>query len=824
MAKTKKDVIKFLVQYQGLKRLVSQNNVKKILAGNANFSGYMAESDLNALKAAQRYVEYVGKNVKVGNENLDQYFNRLQSVYTGGDTSKRVSIHDANYPAYVAEILATDKLDGQARIAEAMVANEEIEKTISNLPLALGKEKGLSYVAVMTHYLALGASVAGLNGNLTEAIGATQREKERNKRLSEIIAERNKRLQELEKIDGELLGLMEQSKKNASQESVDLGFTAISTEIAQMREAVIKAIEDGIAKTPTGVAKGEEKTQAGLLSRINKVDGNVKNGFQDLSNQMYDSQALILTAVEHQGETGRKKTEDEAVATRTHITNETNRILNAVNNQAQQTQPKASKGKIWARVVAGGLALAILFGAGLGIGYGLGAGQNSNDVPPATGDEPPTVIVDDGGYKDRYNTLFDGITFDVDHYNQFKSGVDAAKGDNVISRDEYAGFVTKMGEDVKTTQFPRQEMESVYLDNAIYETELAQYDAVREMVENRFADKNFTAEEQAEVQAIIDGYNAENIEGKFNSATLMAATVETAKEYSELNILYNNLLNAQPGTPAPNYEADMTSAMTTLQTALSDNTLTEAEVQALDAIIARLDATGDDDAELFAEKLDSVIDSFVAQQVVNAQLTNDKATAEGERDEAIADKNQAESERDEAIADKNQAESERDEAIADKEEAEDARDEYKDLYEDALKTAESLQKTVNDLSAKVTELENTIKTNAADAAKKYSDLETLYKAAIIDYNKLYEDYEKLLEENARIPVLEQQLVDAANTISSLQNSIAQSQDVILEYYYKHTGKNGTLEEALAYFESVTNTQGNQQGSSSADPEEPSYQP
>lgn len=793
MAKTKKDVIKFLVQYQGLKRLVSQNNVKKILAGNASFSGYMAESDLNALKAAQRYVEYVGKNVKIGNENLDQYFNRLQSVYTGGDTSKRVSIHDANYPAYVAEILTTDKLDGQARIAEAMVANEEVEKTISNLPLMLGKEKGLSYVAVMTHYLALGASVAGLNGNLTEAMGATQREKERNKRLSEIIAERNKRLQELEKIDGELLGLMEQSKKNASQESVDLGFTAISAEIAQMREAVIKAIEEGIAKTPKGVSKGDEKTQAGLLSRINKVDGNVKNGFQDLSNQMYDSQALILTAVEHQGETSRKKTEDEALATRTHITNETNRIINAVNSQAQQQPQQTSKGKIWARVVAGGLALAILFGAGLGIGYGLGADK---DDAPATGDTPPTIIYDDGGYKDKYDTLFNGISFDVDHYNQFKSGVDAAKGDNVISRDEYAGFVAKMGEDVKTTQFPRQEMEAVYLDNAIYETELAQYDAVREMVENRFADKNFTAEEQAEVQAIIDGYNAENIEGKFNSATLMAATVETAKEYSELNILYNNLLNAQPGTPATNYEADMTSAMTTLQTALSDNTLTEAEVQELDAIIARLDAIGDDDAELFAEKLDSVIDSFVAQQVVNAQLVNDKATAEGERDEAIADKEEAESER----------------------------DEYKALYEDALKTAESLQKTVNELSAKVTELENTVKTNAAAAAQKYTELETLYNKAIADYNKLYADYEKLLEENARIPVLEQQLVDAANTITALQNSIAQSQDVILDYYYKHTGKNGTLEEALAYFESVTNTQGNQQGSSSADPEEPSYQP
>lgn len=807
MAKTKKDVIKFLVQYQGLKRLVSQNNVKKILAGNASFSGYMAESDLNALKAAQRYVEYVGKNVKIGNENLDQYFNRLQSVYTGGDTSKRVSIHDANYPAYVAEILATDKLDGQARIAEAMVANEEVEKTISNLPLMLGKEKGLSYVAVMTHYLALGASVAGLNGNLTEAMGATQREKDRNKRLSEIIAERNKRLQELEKIDGELLGLMEQSKKNASQESVDLGFTAISAEIAQMREAVIKAIEEGIAKTPKGVSKGDEKTQAGLLSRINKVDGNVKNGFQDLSNQMYDSQALILTAVEHQGETSRKKTEDEAVATRTHITNETNRIINAVNSQAQQQPQQTSKGKIWARVVAGGLALAILFGAGLGIGYGLGADK---DDAPATGDTPPTIIYDDGGYKDKYDTLFNGISFDVDHYNQFKSGVDAAKGDNVISRDEYAGFVAKMGEDVKTTQFPRQEMEAVYLDNAIYETELAQYDAVKGMVEARFADKNFTAEEQAEVQAIIDAYNAENIEGKFNSATLMAATVETAKEYSELNILYNNLLNAQPGTPAPNYEADMTSAMTTLQTALSDNTLTEAEVQELDAIIARLDAIGDDDAELFAEKLDSVIDSFVAQQVVNAQLVNDKATAEGERDEAIADKEEAESERDEAIADKEEAESER--------------DEYKALYEDALKTAESLQKTVNELSAKVTELENTVKTNAAAAAQKYTELETLYNKAIADYNKLYADYEKLLEENARIPVLEQQLVDAANTITALQNSIAQSQDVILDYYYKHTGKNGTLEEALAYFESVTNTQGNQQGSSSADPEEPSYQP
>jgi chromosome segregation ATPase len=276
----------------------------------------------------------------------------------------------------------------------------------------------------------------------------------------------------------------------------------------------------------------------------------------------------------------------------------------------------------------------------------------------------------------------------------------------------------------------------------------------------------------------------------------MSATMETAREYSELNVLYNNLLNAQPGTPDPNYSADMKDAMATLQTALSDNTLSEAEVQVLDEIIARLDATGDDNAELFAEKLDSVIDTFVAQQVVNAGLVNDKANAEAERDQAVADKEQAESER----------------------------DEYKALYEQAQKDAKELQETVTELTNKVTELENTIKTNAEAAAAKYAELETLYNKAIADYNKLYADYEKLLEENARIPSLEQQLVDAANQITALQASIAQSQEVILEYYYKHTGKTGTLEEALAYFETVTNSSSNQQGSSSADPEEPSYQP
>ena len=156
--------------------------------------------------------------------------------------------------------------------------------------------------------------------------------------------------------------------------------------------------------------------------------------------------------------------------------------------------------------------------------------------------------------------------------------------------------------------------------------------------------KDFSIAEQAEVQTAIDGYNAENLEGKFNSAGLMSTAFDAAKEYSELNVLYSNLLNSQPGTetPAPNYSADMKDAMQTLQVALSDNSLSQEEVATLDEIIARLEATGDDNAELFAEKLDAVIDAFIAQIAANEQLASDKAAAEVGKAEAEQGKADAE--------------------------------------------------------------------------------------------------------------------------------------------------------------------------------------
>ena len=83
-------------------------------------------------------------------------------------------------------------------------------------------------------------------------------------------------------------------------------------------------------------------------------------------------------------------------------------------------------------------------------------------------------------------------------------------------------------------------------------------------------------------------------------------------------------------------------------------------------------------------------------------------------------------------------------------------------------------------------------------------------------------YNELLAENARIPELEEALVEAGNTIATLTEQISQSRDIILDYYYQYTGNQGTLEEALAYFEQINNTQSNGPGSSNADPEAPSY--
>lgn len=811
MAKKEKDVVKFLVQYMGLKDLLKRTNIQKILAGDASFTGTMAESDLDALKAARRYVEFISQNLKIGDETIDRYFSRLQGVYTGADLSKRVGIYDADYPSYVAAVLATDKADGKKRISDAIIDNEEVEKAIAGLPLALGKEKGLSYVAAMTQYLALAASISGLNGNITELIRSNETERAKSKRVSELLAERTKRLQDLEKVDAGFVALMAETKKTASQDSVDAGFAAIASQIATLREDIVKSVQPTFDPAVLeGVKKSVVTSQQTVLKRLGTIEGKIIGGFQDILNQMYDSEGRITEFVRVETDRGVAHTTSEADrviagvtadggvtrthvtteggATRTHVTTEADRINAHTTSEADRVIAEVKrhstvKSGVWGKVITGGVALILIasaFFAGRAVPY-KDTGSTSE----------PTTKVEyvDEGYKDKYNEYFESVGVDFDHYKSFVTAVEEAAADRVISRDEYAALSSKAAEPASTTDFPRTEMETAVLNNAIYSTEIAQYDDVKGMIDARFADKDFTIAEQAEVQTVIDGYRAEDLEGKFSSTPFMTATFDSAREYSELNVLYNNLLNSQPGTttPAPSYAADMKDAMTTLQVALSDQTLTQEEIATLDAIIERLEATGDDNAEIFAEKLDAVIDSFVAQIDANEQLASDKAAAEQGKADAEAE-----------------------------------RDEWKQKYEEAQDKVDELEDSVQKLTDKVSELETKLQTDAAAAAKAYAELEALYNKALSDYQELYAKYQELVAENAQIPELEKALVDAGNQIAALTEQIAQSKDIILDYYYQYTGTQGTLEEALAFFAQVNGSQGNQQGTPNADPEAPSY--
>ena len=822
MAKKEKDVVKFLVQYMGLKDLLKRTNIQKILAGDASFTGTMAESDLDALKAARRYVDFISQNLKIGDETIDRYFSRLQGVYTGADTSKRVGIYDADYPSYVAAVLATDKADGKKRISDAIIDNEEVEKAIAGLPLALGKEKGLSYVAAMTQYLALAASISGLNGNITELIRSNETERAKSKRVSELLAERTKRLQDLEKVDAGFVALMAETKKTASQDSVDAGFAAIASQIATLREDIVKSVQPTFDPAVLeGVKKSVVTSQQTVLKRLGTIEGKIVGGFQDILNQMYDSESRItefvrvetdrsishvtaetdrvLAGLTADGGVTRAHVTSEADrviagvtadggATRTHVTAEADRGIAHVTAEADRVIEEVKrhstvKSGVWGKVITGGVALILIasaFFAGRAVPY-KDTGSTSE----------PTTKVEyvDEGYKEKYNEYFESVGVDFAHYRSFVSEVEEAAADRVISKDEYAALSTKAAEPASTEDFPRTEMETAVLNNAIYSTEIAQYDDVKGMIDTRFADKDFTIAEQAEVQTVIDGYRAEDLEGKFSSTPFMTATFDSAKEYSELNVLYNNLLNSQPGTttPAPSYAADMKDAMTTLQVALSDQSLTQEEIATLDAIIERLEATGDDNAEIFAEKLDAVIDSFVAQIDANAQLASDKAAAEQGKADAEAE-----------------------------------RDQWKQKYEEAQDKADELEDSVQKLTDKVSELETKLQTDAAAAAKAYEELEKLYNKALSDYQELYAKYQELVTENAQIPELEKALVDAGNQIAALTEQIAQSKDIILDYYYQYTGTQGTLEEALAFFAQVNGSQGNQQGTPNADPEAPSY--
>ena len=814
MAKKEKDVVKFLVQYMGLKNLLKKPNVQKLIADGAPFAGARAEADKDALKAARRYVEFIGRNLKIGDETIDRYFSRLQDVYTGADPSKRVGIHDSDYPSYVAAVLSMDKAGGKKRISDAIIANEEVEKAIAGLPLALGKEKGLSYVAAMTEYLALSASIAGLNGNITELQNSNTRERAKNKRLSELIEERTRRLADLEKVDEGFLMLLEQGKKTATQDSVD----ALAAEIALLRSNVLQSVQATIDPAVfAGVQKSVKTAEQTLLKRINAVDTKVTHGIHDILNQMYDSEGRItefvrvetdrgiahttteadrvLAGVTADGGVTRTHVTTEGGTTRTHVTTEADRINAHTTSEAdrviaevqKQSKVKSSgwgKPTLGVKIMATLLSLTMLFSAAAAFhSLDIWGGDSANGADSG--------LVDDSGvdYQKQYDTLMSNMGIDFAHYRSFVSEVEAAAADRVISRDEYSTLSTKAAEPAITADFPRTEMETAVLDNAIYSTEIAQYDDVKAMIDARFEDLDFTIAEQAEVQTAIDGYNAENLEGKFNSAGLMATAFESTREYSELNVLYNNLLNSQPGTttPAPSYAGDMKDAMATLQVALSDQTLTQEEIATLDAIIARLEATGDDNAEVFAEKLDAVIDAFIAQIAANDQLASDKAAAEQGKADAEAE-----------------------------------RDEWKQKYEEAQDKVDELEESVQKLTDKVSELETKLQTDAAAAAKAYTELEELYNKALSDYQELYAKYQELVAENAQIPELEQALVEAGNQIAALTEQIAQSKDIILDYYYQYTGTHGTLEEALAYFEKVNNTQSNQQGSSNADPEAPSY--
>ena len=110
-----------------------------------------------------------------------------------------------------------------------------------------------------------------------------------------------------------------------------------------------------------------------------------------------------------------------------------------------------------------------------------------------TGEPSVKVEYVDNGYEQKYNDYFNGVGVDVDHFKAFVSAVDDAAADKVISKAEYATLSSMAAEAATTADFPRTEMETAVLNNAIYDTELAQYDEVKGMVDARFADKNLVS-------------------------------------------------------------------------------------------------------------------------------------------------------------------------------------------------------------------------------------------------------------------------------------------------------------------------------------------
>lgn len=845
MAKNK-DVIKFLVQYHGLRRLLSQESVKKILDGKANFTGPNAETDLNALKAAKRYVDSVGK-LMVGSEKIDQYVSRLEDLYLAGDPSKKIGVHDADYPTYLAAVLAQDKFgDAQEKIATAIEDNPEIKAEIANLPLTLGKEKGMSYVSIVTNYLGLGASVSGLRGNLTEANGATVRERERNTRLSEIIKERNKRIADLEKVDAGFVKVMEKLDAGLLKDDERNAIMGMVAEIAQIRASVgdgFDALGKQVGSIETTV-KGIKASQQVTNQKLGNLTGAVTSAVITLTDHIYGAESGILAGIDsvrdEVGKGGKRITravghaagrtigELRTIGERldSRVTAEANRVIADVNahtdsavnagvadvnahttSEANRIISSINTKRTVGKFVTGAVAFVLVVGAFLG-----------GVFIPKKADTQINATNTDTGYK----------------IVRFAEDIKLATDDGKLTYAEYSELAKSIPAETETEKAGERIAKTAMLSDAKQKVEIAQYKDFKNLVDtsimfNEIApanaeavDSKLTADEKAAIEAKIDEYKADDFEGEFSSTEIMNATYASTSAYSDLSALYQNILNG-PVETLPNYSADMAAAMSVLETAVEDGKLTAEEKSEIETLVANLKATNDDTAELFAEQIEGVVDSFVSAEGLVSGLQAENSGLKTENDGLKVENERLEQDLDNANQTIANLQTELDAA---KDEVE----RINGLYTDAQNTIAELEATDKANKDKIAELEQQIIDDAIAASEAYAGLEARYNKAVEDYNTLLAEYKKIVAESgARITELEQALIaaqaelnEAISELATLQEKVGDMEGIILQLYHEDTYQNGTLEDAINYYKGQTGDLENGQGSSSNDPNAPSY--
>ncbi len=776
MAKTKmeNDAIKAIAQYHKLKNFIKTGRVQKILNGDAHLATECSDKDMETLKAIARYVKYIGENLKIQHGlsvvDIDRYFSNVEQVYLGGDVSKRVSVKDAHYHDYVDAVLSSDKNGGLNKIATEIDNNADLKTMIRRLPIMLGKEKGVTYASLAMQYLNIGVAMSGYKQKTTEAINAKEAEREKNKRLQEIIKERDERIAELKNVDEKLNEILQ---KTVNKEQ----FAAIITDIAAIRKSIIVEASDF------------EQRYRSLIVKLRKVQDRV-NAHTD---EALNNQTMVLNAHANAKTKEINAHTDSAVEQiKAHITKDGEETRSRLN---QYNKHKVIR---WIANITAGVVLA-------GGAFVLGRCSKDNAISQV----PPTT---DSSWQQDYEDLSAKITAQQNAYNDFVLEVENAakpaegKTAGEISKTEYSALVGKI-----STEQPLQDIQNAILDRAIYQTEIAQYEDVKTQLDNFMTDNNLSEEEKATLQAAIDAYNAENLDNEFNSASLMSAIYDAAADYSELQVLYANLQQQKPSS----YYNDMAEVMKIVEKISAGTTLSAEEQNKLKNTLDKLLASGDDDAELFAEKVETVIDNFEAKAAEVNRLTNENTGLKNEND-GLKNENEGLKTENAELKAANQA------LTLSLEEAQATVAELQELNAVLEQDKAALQEALTSAQGKVSELERQIKENAETAAAKYQELVDKYNKVVDDYNKLSGEYATVLEQNKRIPELEGQLATAGEQIMALQNQLVASQDIVLDYYYQYTGLHGTLDEAIAFFDRTQGGNSNSQGSNSADPEAPSF--